>query len=342
MRYNVENVDLPESVYAGILPLHFIAEQNATVKLNIANLEYSYDNNIYQTYTKNSAITLQAGQRVYFRGNNTNIYAISTNTSLCTISGGLVGCYGRISSLYSPMYYNDVKIVPKTVVSQNVAAGTNLSGGYISEELCNFFYAQTLLTHSPSFEGLTYDSIGSIGGNMLGSFCEGCTNLRELEDLSIFTFAGTRGNMGNFWFSKCSSLTTLNAKPNEVVTLTLNNQRGGGCNCFSYCTSLIDVSCLRIGGNGWQAGEAMFERSSIVNGPEIFLTGGGDYSLCAMFKNCTTLRNFKITDTVWRSGRQDWVKNVPGEQVTVYKNPALSSRFGDVYMPTGCTVIDLE
>lgn len=339
MRYNVENVDLPESIYAGILPLHFIAEQNATVKLNIANLEYSYDNTTYQTYTKNSEITLQAGQRVYFKGNNTNIYATSTNTSLCTISGGLVGCYGRISSLYSPMYFTDVKIVPKTAVSNNAAVGENLSGGYTNEELCNFFYAQTLLTHSPSFEGLIYDSID---GNMLGSFCEGCTNLRELEDLSIFTFAGTRGNMGNFWFSKCSSLTNLNAKPNEVATLTLNNYRGGGCNCFSYCTSLTDVSCLRIGGNGWQAGEAMFERSVIVNGPEIFLTGGGEYSLCALFKNCTTIRNFKITDTMWRTGRQDWVKNVPGEQVTVYKNSALSSTFGDAYLPTGCTVIDLE
>ena len=338
MRYNVENVDLPESVYADILPLHFIAEQNATVKLNIANLEYSYDNNIYQTYTKNSEITLLAGQRVYFRGNNTNIYA-TTKTSLCTISGGLVGCYGRISSLYSPMYFTDVKIVPKTASSSNAAVGENLSGGYTDQELCNFFYAQTLLTHSPSFEGLTYDSISD---TMLSSFCEGCTNLRELEDLSIFAFAGTRGNMGNFWFSKCSSLTNLNAKPNEVVTLTLNNGRGGGCNCFSYCTSLTDASCLRIGGNGWQAGEAMFERSGIVNGPEIYLTGGGQYSLSGLFKNCTTIRNFKITDTQWRSGRQSWVTGVPGEQVTVYKNPALSSSFGDAYLPTGCTVIDLE
>lgn len=339
MRYNVENVDLPESVYAGILPLHFIAEQDATVKLNISNLEYSYDNTTYQTYTKNSEITLQAGQRVYFKGNNTNIYATSTNTSLCTISGGLVGCYGRISSLYSSMYFNDVKIVPKTASSSNSAAGSSLSGGYPNEELGNFFYAQTLLTHSPSFEGLTYDSIS---GNILGGFCEGCTNLRELEDLSIFTFANQHHNIGNYWFSKCANLTNLNAKPNEVITLMLDNPKGGATNCFSYCTSLTDVSCFRIGANKWQSGEAMFESSGVVNGPEIFLTGGGDWSLCKLLKNCTSLRNFKITDTQWRSGRQEWVKGVPGEQVTVYKNPALSSAFGDNYLPTGCTVIDLE
>lgn len=339
MRYNVENVDLPEGLYAGILPLHFIAEQNATVKLNIGNLEYSYDNNVYQTYTKNSEIPLQAGQRVYFKGNNTNIYATTKNTSLCTISGGLVGCYGRISSLYSPMYFTDVKIVPKTVNSQNSAAGSSLSGGYPNEELCQFFYAQTLLTHSPSFEGLTYDSIS---GNILGSFCEGCTNLRELEDLSIFTFAGQHHNIGNYWFSKCASLTNLNAKPNEVITLMLDNSAGGATNCFSYCTSLTDVSCFRIGGNNWQVGEDMFGHSGIINGPEIFLTGGGSWSLTGLLENCTSLQNFKITDTTWRSGRQEWVKGVPGEQVTVYKNPALSSTFGDSYLPTGCTVIDLE
>ena len=340
MRYNVENVDLPESVYAGILPLHFIAEQDATVKLNIANLEYSYDNNIYQTYTKNSAITLQAGQRVYFKGNNTNIYATSTKTSLCTISGGLVGCYGRISSLYSPMYFNDVKIVPKTADSANHAGAENLTPGYANEELCNFFWGQTLLTHSPSFEGLTYDTF--IIGNILGSFCEGCTNLRELEDLSIFTFADTHHNVGNFWFSKCTNLSNLNAKPNEVITLMLDNNYGGATNCFSYCTSLTDVSCFRIGGNNWQVGESMFESSGIVNGPEIFLTGGGSWSLTKLLKNCTSLRNFKITGTHWYSGRQEWVMGVPGEQVTVYKNPALSSLFGITYLPTGCTVIDLE
>ena len=338
MRYNVENVDLPESVYAGILPLHFIAEQDATVKLNIANLKYSYDNTTYWSYIKNSTITLPAGERVYFRGNNTNIYATSTNTSLCTISGGLVGCYGRISSLYSPMYFTDVKIVPKTASSLNSAAGSSLSGGYPNEELGNFFYAQTLLTHSPSFEGLTYDAIS---GNMLGSFCEGCTNLRELEDLSIFTFANQHHNIGNYWFSKCTNLSNLNAKPNEVITLMLDNPQGGATNCFSYCTSLTDVSCFRIGGNNWQVGEAMFASSGVINGPEVFLTGGGSWSLTGLLKNCTSLRNFKITDTQWRSGRQTWVSGVPGEQVTVYKNPALSSTFGDNYLPTGCTVIDL-
>ena len=69
----------------------------------------------------------------------------------------------------------------------------------------------------------------------------------------------------------------------------------------------------------------MFDHSGVVNGPEVFLTGGGYYSLASLLRNCTSLRNFKITDTQWRAGRQQWVRGVPGEQVTVYKNPALSN-----------------
>ena len=330
MRFNNENQPVMEHPIEGLnLPLYFLAEQNCSVQLNISNLEYSSNNSAWNTYTKNSVISLNAGDKVYFRGNNSTILGTNSSTPIIKINNGKCGCYGLVASLYNKTNYKN---------NVNVNATLNSTENAYANELGMLFYNQTNLTHGPSFRNITNTNTTATAGYALGWAFQGCTNLVEMEDTSVLTVFDYY--LGGRTFKNCSSLVSFNVKDGKTVTINKTFGKYGGHETFNGCTSLTDVSWLKLNITTWQGGQETFNNcTGLIYGPTLLTTGGAQYTYVNLFNGCSNLQTFTILASSWySSGRNGWLGGCDPTKLTIRIPRALPEEYASNKLLSGCTI----
>ena len=141
----------------------------------------------------------------------------------------------------------------------------------------------------------------------------GCTSLTNAPELPATTM---EDNCYNTMFSGCTSLT--NAPELPATTLA------DGCyySMFSGCTSL-------------------------TNAPELPATTMEDNCYNTMFSGCINLKSIKVRFTIWDGGidgipyTQSWLYKVSSTG-TFYKPSALEKKFGNDFIPSGWTVVNID
>ena len=141
----------------------------------------------------------------------------------------------------------------------------------------------------------------------------GCTALQKAPVLPAMTLAE---NCYNNMFNGCTSLQEAPVLP--AMTLA------EGCYSFMFfgCTKLATAPVLPA--------------TTLVN-----------YCYGDMFKNCSSLSSITVHFTDWGEDvigqryTSNWVKGVASSG-TFYKPSALPTKFGDSYIPTGWTVVNID
>ena len=169
--------------------------------------------------------------------------------------------------------------------------------------------------------------IFNLGGNIkaagniqsLVNFSDTCTDYcfnglfgdQTLVDASELLLPAT--NLGMMAYNSMFSWTPLVAAPSCLPATSISNSCYG--NMFGYCMSL-------------------------TNAPQIMATSPN--SSCGnMFMGCFNLTAMTVHFTDWGiNGNQNWVQSLPANG-TFTKPAALSTEYGDNYIPQGWTVVDI-
>lgn len=144
-------------------------------------------------------------------------------------------------------------------------------------------------------------------------------------------------NIYSQMFRACSSLVNAPTLPATILAQ--------GCYTYMFrgCTSLTTTSTLPATTLHTGSYEGMFyDCSSLETAPEIYATTLVEYSCNNMFSRCTKLNNIKVHFTSWvENATNNWVAGVSSSG-TFYKPSALPTKFGDSYIPTGWTVVNID
>ena len=211
--------------------LCFTAEEDgATIAMNAVGsapavtLETSYDGEAWEPfYVGETSITLNKGERVYFRaGEGGNLRTASSQSSFnnFSIADGLVSASGNIGSLLNGDSPNSV--VP--------------TYGHTS-----LFNGCTSLTHAPEFPATT------LAESCYGSMFRGCTSLTHAPELPATTLAT---NCYRSMFNGCTSLTHAPELPATTLAESCYESMFNGCSninfikcsmtVFGYATSWVE------------------------------------------------------------------------------------------------------
>ena len=197
-------------------PLMFVSlEDGSTVKLsNISTsntYEVSSDGETWTSYGLESIITLNEGEKVYFR---CTYYTPSNNDSRYVhfVMTGKIEAYNNINSMYSTDF----------------SGITTLTQSYV---FYNLFVSCSALYRSPVLPATTLSTACYAG------MFSGCSNLAEAPALPAITLAT---NCYASMFSGCAALT----KSPDLLATDL------ATNCyyrmFRYCSALAEVKCAAL------------------------------------------------------------------------------------------------
>lgn len=194
------------------IPLNFTAEDNnSTVKLKMngtldTSYEYSTDNIVWSPYTIGDTVTLtNAGDKVYFRGDNSSASFNFSNYMQFELSGNIAAA-GNIMS-----------ILDKTMESTSVP-------NYGMYQLFSLCFS---LTSAPKMPATT------LGTNCYQYMFQNCTALTDAPELPATTLSG---NCYQYMFQGCSSLTSVPA----LTATTLESRSYMGM--FRNCTALTELT----------------------------------------------------------------------------------------------------
>ena len=176
------------------------------------NLEYSLDNDIYQSYDVNTPdINIPAGKCIYFRGINTDVI-FNVDTHFVFNCNDKFSTGGDIRTLLNYQDINSVTKIPDHcfascfIYNENLTSCTWDMSGITEvgdEGFYNCFYICTSLITAPDFSNVT--SIGDYGFENCFS---GCSSLTTAPDFSNVT------SIGDYGFGCCF----YNCKPLTKVT----------------------------------------------------------------------------------------------------------------------------
>lgn len=331
------------------------------------SIEISTNKYEWTTVTPNAAptyfITLNAGEKVYIRGNNEAYYDSSWSTQGYFTSTGQFNVSGNIMSLlYADDFQNQT-----TLSSSNSSTFAYLfynANKLISAEhlvlpattlatLCysDMFNGCTSLTTAPDLPATTlatacYDSMfqgctsltkaPELPATTLETSCyvymfEGCTSLTKSPELPAATLAV---NCYAHMFEGCTSLTTA---PELPATYLFSY-------CYTYmfygCSSLTTAPYLQATEVRSECYNSMFSGcTSLTTAPELPATTLADGCYESMFANCTSLNYIKMLATdVSASGCLDgWVYGV-APSGTFIKDASATLPTGESGIPDGWTV----
>ena len=306
-------------------PITFVAVDDS-VSLEFHNdsdpqtvsLDYNKNNTGWTTVTVNDPISLDAGDKIAFRGyNNSGFNNGSDSPYKFTASGdGKLKVYGNTMSLldssdFATKTVFDFLINP-TYIFQSLFQGMSslvdaskllLPATQLGDYGCSFcynnmFYGCTSLTAVPQ---LPSESV-STGGYQCMFY--GCTSLSTAPQLPA-TNLGTE--CYSQMFQSCTSLTASPQLPSIIVSQYCYSSM------FYECTSLVSAGTIRAGS----------------------LDGG---SCDQMFYGCTSLSSISVNFSEWGYS-SNWVYDVAANG-TFYKPAALTESFGVDYIPQGWTVVN--
>ena len=283
-------------------------------------------------------ITVYSGDKIQFRGNNTQYATSSSEYNSFSGSTASFGLEGNIMSLiYGDDFKNKLTISSDSTFASLFRDCTKL----VSAE--NLILPATTLAeycYSSMFDRCTsLTTAPELPATTLENYCyecmfDRCTSLTTAPELPATTLDyGCYDNM----FNGCTSLTTAPELP--VTTLP------DGCyrQMFYGCTSLKTAPELPATTLTESCYDGMFGRcTSLTTAPELPATTLPTYCYQYMFDGCTSLNYIKClaTDITGYFCTMDWVSGVSSTG-TFVKNPAMTSwTTGTEGIPTGWTVQD--
>ena len=355
-------------------PLTFNILSAGTINWTASNssvsrtIEYKLNNNEWTSITSNKGssaptITVNPGDKIQFRGNNTQYGNSSSNYNSFRGSTASFEAEGNIMSLiYGDEFKNNLTIssdyafaklfidCTKLVSAENlILPATTLA----SQCYYYMFNGCTSLTTAPKLPAIT------LVNNCYSEMFRGCTLLTTAPELPATTLADGCYS-GMFW--GCTSLATAPALPattlayncyyymfNGCTSLTIAPELpattlANGCysNMFFNCTSLTTVpkelpattltdSCY-VG---------MFVRcTSLATAPALPATTLANNCYRNMFKGCTSLNYIKClaTNISTYSCTSSWVDGVASIGTFVKASSMASWSTGIDGIPTGWTV----
>ena len=275
-------------------PLTFNILSNGTINWTASNtsatktIDYKLNDGEWTSITSNTGssaptITVNSGDKIQFRGNNTQYGPIWAYTSF----GGSASfeLEGNIMSLiYGDDFENKLTISStyaftslfekciNLVSAENlILPATTLANGCYT----GMFDGCTSLTTAPALPATT------LADNCYQNMFQGCTSLKTAPALPATTLAMSC-YAGMFW--DCTSLTTAP----ELPATTLAN----GCyeNMFDSCTSLTTALKLPSLTLATDCYRSMFKVcTSLTTAPELPATTLADGCYYSMFSGCTSL-----------------------------------------------------
>lgn len=365
--------DLPEILDTD--PLTFVRVDNVGLDggISIINngvtntkaFEYNKNDTGWTAYTVGDEITMNYGDKVQFRSNNTT--AVSTGSSVYRYfkTRGLYNCGGTLASLmnnnttitlYNYCFYCLFRNC--NIIKAPVLPFTKL-GNYCYGDM---FIGCTSLVTTPELPATT-----------LAQYCyyymfSGCTSLVTASELPATTLANY---CYEYMFNGCTSLTTAP----ELPATTLSNY------CYGYmfqdCTNLVNApelpattlasSCYYYMFNGCTKlttapelpvttlatscyGYMFYNCTSLVNAPKLPATTLASDCYGNMFRNCTNLKEIYCnaryvsgTTEITTSIGSNWLSGTPNTSSCVFhKNPNWSgpTSRGNGTIPSSWQIVD--
>lgn len=293
--------------------LKFTAEaDNSTIVLNsVSNPDIKYSLNDGEwTQWDYSAITLNTGDTVRMKGNNSNGFSFSTSSYNRFKMTGKIGASGNIMSL---LYEDDFE--GKLTIPCDYCFN-------------NLFRNCTALTTAPELPATTLTN-----GCYFSMFLY-CTSLTTAPELPATTLTE---NCYERMLRHCTSLTTAPELPSTTLAYSCYN------NMFAECASLTTAPKLPATTLDSYCYCAMFmDCTSLTTGPELPATTLYPDCYLNMFNGCTKLNYIKMlaTDINVYECLDCWVDGVPSGG-TFVKHPDMTSLpWGTDGIPYGWTVED--
>lgn len=244
---------------------------------NIPEVQYSTDRVTWSDFTiGTTSVTLNAGDKVYFKGNNPNGFNNSMMDYVKFVLAGSVAASGNVMSLVD----SDCKT-------------TTIPNNYC---FANLFEGCTSLTAAPVLPATT------LTVSCYYEMFSGCTSLTTAPALPATTLAVS---CYDCMFGGC---TTLTAAP-ELKATTLAE------GCYSYmfygCTSLTEAPELPTTTLAESCYSSMFKAcTSLTAAPALKATTLADWCYSYMFAGCTKLSSLNVSFTAWKeNATYDWLKN---------------------------------
>lgn len=222
--------------------------QIGIVDSNRPSISISTDKQTWTTVTPNAAptyfITLNAGKKVYIKGNNYAYYNESWSTQGYFTSTGQFNVSGNAMSLvyaddfqnqttllssytFGNLFYNADKLIS---AEHLVLPATTLADHCYSQ----MFSGCSSLTTAPKLPATT------LVNDCYSSMFQGCTSLTTPPELPATTLTD---GCYYFMFNGCTSLTTAPELPATVLTIMCYYQMFSGCSSLNYIKMLAtDVS----------------------------------------------------------------------------------------------------
>ncbi len=317
--------------------LRFTAEEdNSTISLTsktFPNIKYSLNGGAW-TQWDYSAITLDMGDTVYMKGNNSGGFSTNSSNYNQFQMTGKISSSGNIMSL---LYEDDFE--------EQLTIPCNYCFYYM-------FYGCTSLTTAPELPATTLTNdcyrcmfrdcenlttTPDLPSMELADYCyagmfQNCTSITTAPKLPATTLVA---NCYYYMFRGCTNLTTA---PNLSATTLAN-----GCyvGMFYGCTELITVPELPATTLVANCYYYMFRGcTNLTTAPNLLATTLANYCYYGMFYGCTSLNYIKMLaiNINYTSCLSNWVKGVASTG-TFIKHPNMTSLpTGTSGIPTGWTV----
>jgi len=344
--------------------LCFTAEEDGTIALsntgdNAPNVEYTTDGVSWTTWDY-SAITVPAGGKVYFKGNNSAGFSTSSSAYSYFVMTGKIAASGSIQSLLYGDDFEDNLTIPR---------GSNC--------FYRLFYNCSVLTSAPELPAITLadycysnmfrgcyslTSAPDLPATTLSDYCYyqmfyNCSRLTAAPDLPATTLARS---CYSGMFAVCSSLTTAPELPATTLAVTCYANMFENCmslvtapelpatkmtvNCyaymFRYCQSLTTAPALPATTLASTCYAGMFQScTKLSEAPELPAAKLVSYCYQSMFESCTRLSYIKMmaTDVSASSCLNNWVSGV-NSTGTFVKNQKATLETGVSGIPEGWKV----
>ena len=293
------------------------------VVINQDNLEYNYDEEGWQKYTKNSVLSIPRGIKVYFRSTST-INVWSSGKFYCYSPGSdktqKNGCFtigGNIASL----------IVGDDFPS---LGSTGITGDWTFQE-CFSGHANLLDASGLILPMLTCKS------SCYKSMFSGCTSLTAIPELPATTLATS---CYESMFEGCTSLADL---PDDMLPVSIL-----ATSCykamFKGCTSLTAAPELPATTLVEACYYSMFEGcTGLTSAPDLPATALVKNCYNRMFYGCTLLNSVRCVATSGintNGSTTDWLKNVAATGTFTQSNSASWPTNNASGIPVGWTVLN--
>lgn len=308
-------------------------------------IEYQKNDGQWTTYAWGDAISVAAGDKVAFRGNNAKYYGNGTPSfESHIVSTADVYVYGNVMSLISSTDF----AVLKTLTGKDTFSHLFSKPG---ENVWEVVPNTTIKSHPTKDLVLPATKLTNMCYYYMFAGCQGLTRAPELPatDMPVACY----GSM----FEGCTGLTKAPALPTTVFTDygfdETTMEEYGSIDCymmmFKDCTGLTEAPALPATKLVHGVYQNMFQGcTSLKKAPELPASEVADYAYSFMFDGCTSLNYVKCLATEFlidpmvqntaEDNVKDWLRGVSATGTFVKADAMTSWQTGDSGIPAGWTV----